>query len=518
MKLRKLLLTLTTPLVSLTSFGAIACAQPTDDNKGTKQPNTPTDGKPNEIEAINPKTDKKPAQPQPTTNPESPKAPKGTVMSFEEANNVIVPVTIPADQFDNVIAFLKAENAYVFFSYRDHSISVGGKDNSITIGTLIQDGKDKNLQLADATKKTFVNRKNKEYPNSKIASTFDETQNKVRISYYVASKNAESNTFTYSDKTFTSEFVLQKGEEIPPTKEVQPRTVITPVDQPAETNTTTLTPITISNYIYDSSNNYYAAANGLKGEALLNKLLEIQSRYLSGIRSYDGLKSFYNSYNAFRDNFYEKDRTILDIYSENPNGKDPYTYRNYGGSGSKNEGSGMNREHLIPQSWFGKSSPMVSDAHHVFPTDIKVNGRRGNYPHGDVKGLASWTSRNGSKLGTGTGRQIVFEPVDAFKGDIARAYLYFTTTYSNRSLHNMGTSIFTRSFPYIKQPFLDTYLKWNNEDKVSEWDIKRNNETAKYQGGLRNPFIDYPNLAESIFGSNPKPFVNKGVLKGIRQV
>ncbi|VEU76574.1 endonuclease [Mycoplasmopsis columboralis] len=265
-------------------------------------------------------------------------------------------------------------------------------------------------------------------------------------------------------------------------------------------------------YVYDSSNDYYKALEGLSGVALAQKINEIQnSRHKT--TNYGMLPSFYNSSSAFKDNFYEKDGTILDIYSENPAGKDPYTYRTYSGNQASAEGQGMNREHVIPQSWFNKAEPIRSDAHFVWPTDIKVNGLRGNLPHDNVVNV-SQTTRNGSKLGANDLRQSVFEPIDAFKGDVARAYLYFSLTYNNKDIYS-GTSIFQRNFPYLPSHYLNTYLGWNAKDVVDPFDVTRNNEGEKYNK-LRNPFIDYPDLAENLYGSNPKPFVNKGVLVSLR--
>uniref|UniRef100_UPI0038F7AB72 endonuclease n=1 Tax=Streptomyces scabiei TaxID=1930 RepID=UPI0038F7AB72 len=59
-----------------------------------------------------------------------------------------------------------------------------------------------------------------------------------------------------------------------------------------------------------------------------------------------------------------------------------------------------NREHSFPKSWFGGTNePMNSDVHHIFATDGYVNSKRSNYPFGEV-GSASFTSSNGSKLGS----------------------------------------------------------------------------------------------------------------------
>jgi endonuclease I len=117
------------------------------------------------------------------------------------------------------------------------------------------------------------------------------------------------------------------------------------------------------------------------------------------VNDYAGLYVTYETSDI--DNFYENDGTVLDMYSENPAGTDPYNYTiastqrcgNY-----SNEGDCYNREHIIPQSVFNKESPMVSDAHFIIPTDGKVNGIRSNYPHAMVAS-ATLTTQNGCKLG-----------------------------------------------------------------------------------------------------------------------
>ncbi|WP_322959369.1 endonuclease [Mycoplasmopsis cynos] len=268
------------------------------------------------------------------------------------------------------------------------------------------------------------------------------------------------------------------------------------------------------NYQYDSSNNYYAELEGKKGQKLFEAIINLQTKNNKKLKtlSYNKLPEFYNKYDAFKDKYYEKDGTLLDIYSENPYGKDPYEYKTYIKGSGTNEGDGTNREHIIPQSWFNKAEPIRHDAHFVWPTDIKVNNIRSNWPHGNVVNPTN-TTKNLSKLGRDQNNQVVFEPIDEFKGDIARAYLYFLVTYAKDKI-NYKNSIYTNAFPYIKKEFLNTYLNWNIQDKVDAWDIHRNNVIFQYQGN-RNPFIDYPNLSNSLFGENLVPFHNLGVLKDI---
>ncbi|QZE12251.1 endonuclease [Mycoplasma sp. Ms02] len=293
----------------------------------------------------------------------------------------------------------------------------------------------------------------------------------------------------------------------------------TPTSSPAKpvVATTILDNSYLSKLQYDASDNYYESLQGLKGQELFEALNKLQSSKASNSngKGYDSLKSFYSNSDAFKDNYFEKDGSLLDIYSENPSGKDPYVYSTYLPGRGAEESQGTNREHLIPQSWFNKAEPIKSDSLFVWPTDIKVNGLRGNLPHDDVQSVSKETL-NHSKLGRNVNGDQVFEVLDAFKGDVARAYLYFLATYAKKSIRS-GNSIFESSYPYMKKHYLNTYIRWSANDVPDKWSIDRNNISYKEYRPVRNPFIDYPDLASSIFGEDPKPFVNKGILVGISE-
>jgi endonuclease I/chitodextrinase len=247
---------------------------------------------------------------------------------------------------------------------------------------------------------------------------------------------------------------------------------------------------------------YYDGTAGLTGAALKTKLSQIITNGHSA-GSYNGLWTAYQT--TDRDYYYENDGTILDIYSENPNGPDPYNYTvvtNQCGNYSA-EGACYNREHIVPQSLFNEASPMVSDAHFIRATDGKVNGMRSNYPFGKV-GSASYTSLNGSKLGTSVSAGYsgtVFEPIDAFKGDVARMILYFVTRYENKlSTFSTGDMLGGSAFPGLQAWELNQLLAWSAADPVSPAEIGRNNATYAYQGN-RNPYIDHPEYVDQIWGT-----------------
>jgi len=249
--------------------------------------------------------------------------------------------------------------------------------------------------------------------------------------------------------------------------------------------------------------NYYTGTTGLTGAALKTKLSQIIS---TGVRD-NGYNALYDAYKTTdRDSFYEKDGTVLDMYSENPTGPDPYNYNHVKADqcgNYKNESDCYNREHVVPQSLFNKNAPMVSDVHHIRPTDGKVNGYRSNYPFGIVQ-TASITTMNGSKVGTSRSAGFsgtVFEPIDEFKGDIARMIFYFVTRYENqlRNFDN-GDMLGGSAFPGLQTWELEVLKTWAAQDPVFPAETVRNNASYVFQGN-RNPFIDNPQWITDIWGA-----------------
>lgn len=248
---------------------------------------------------------------------------------------------------------------------------------------------------------------------------------------------------------------------------------------------------------------YYNTATGT-GATLKTQLYNIIKGHTDN--GYNGLWTTYGT--SDRDHQYENDNTIMDMYSENPTGPDPYTYT-YSTSqcGTYNsEGDCYNREHIIPQSVFSQNAPMVSDAHFITPTDGKVNGQRSNFPHGTVAS-ASWTSLNGGKLGSSSisgYSGTVFEPIDEFKGDIARMYFYFVTRYENTVAGYSYAAFSGNTYPALDSAFLAMLITWHNNDPVSAFEIARNNAIYVRQNN-RNPYIDHPEYVASIWGAGSCP-------------
>lgn len=207
-----------------------------------------------------------------------------------------------------------------------------------------------------------------------------------------------------------------------------------------------------------------------------------------------------------RDYYYENDGSVLDIYSERPTAADPYNFTIVTGQcGTYSlEGDCYNREHIVPQSLFNQASPMRNDAHFIRATDGKVNGMRSNYPFGVVGTNTSFTSLNGSKLGTSVSAGYsgtVFEPINEFKGDVARMIFYFVTRYETQlSGFSSGDMLGSSAFPGLQTWELNQLLLWNAQDPVSPAEIGRNNATYTYQGN-RNPYIDNPQYVNLVWGT-----------------
>ncbi len=205
---------------------------------------------------------------------------------------------------------------------------------------------------------------------------------------------------------------------------------------------------------------------------------------------------------------------VWDMYSDNPNGSETeFTFVTDQCGSYAGEGSCYNREHSFPKSFWGgtTNNPMYTDMFTVVPVDGWINSVRNNHPYGEVvPGTESNITSNGSRTGTcaytmpgytGT----VFEPIDAYKGDLARGYFYMATRYEDQiaSWENFtaeGNAIMDgTAFPAYEPWFLNMLVSWHNLDPVSQKEIDRNEAIYGIQGN-RNPFIDHPEYVAMIWG------------------
>jgi hypothetical protein len=215
---------------------------------------------------------------------------------------------------------------------------------------------------------------------------------------------------------------------------------------------------------------YYLPLQDLAGDSLRKAL---QGRLAAPYQTY--------SYNESRD--------LLFLQVDNqPRGswnllRCGYTGDTLGGFASRAEAQkrGYNTEHVFPQSLFDERLPMKTDLHHLYAVRESANGARGSLPFGEVD-CPDW-QQGGSVRGGGR-----FEPREDFKGRIARAMLYFVARYGDYEGFWAGQA-----------PVL---LSWHRQFPPDSAERQRNGRVQALQGN-RNPFVDWPGLAEELFGPPP---------------
>ncbi|GLT17002.1 hypothetical protein GCM10007938_07790 [Vibrio zhanjiangensis] len=259
----------------------------------------------------------------------------------------------------------------------------------------------------------------------------------------------------------------------------------------------------------DKGEDYYQSARGKSGFVLKTALHNIIKQHQP--QGYSAVWNLVGSIDV--DRYYEKDGSLLDIYSENASGVDSinYTAKVDQCGQYRREGDCYNREHSFPKSWFGgKIEPMNSDGHHLFASDGYVNAKRGNWPFGEV-GVSEYQSSNGSKLGYAANylnySGIVFEPVDEFKGDLARVYFYMATRYEDEIASWEGNTsnsdaVLNGTRDSVFEPWVLEMLKrWHADDPVDRKERDRNEAVYQFQNN-RNPFVDHPEFVAMIWGES----------------
>ena len=304
---------------------------------------------------------------------------------------------------------------------------------------------------------------------------------------------------------------------------------------------------------------YYKGVNGLSGNGLLAKLKTI----LSNGQKYFSYDSPSGSDNAIwkvyeitdRDwSLSPADQITSGTYNPSTNkitnysyhsSDNPYLhvlYRNRGDAtgyitawGDHSGTTGFNREHVWPKCrGFDDDSTGVygarGDLHHLMAGDGWVNTSKtqhNNNPYAFVDKSKTYTD-GGSKFTYDTGNysgtalnvssnQTVFEPQDCDKGDIARACFYMVARYNNvagtdsnidsanpnltlSDTTNTATETSTSSHA-VSLGVLRDLLAWHKLDPVDEYEIHRNNIIYNSFTENRNPFIDYPQWVDYIWGS-----------------
>ena len=242
---------------------------------------------------------------------------------------------------------------------------------------------------------------------------------------------------------------------------------------------------------------YYSKLNGKTGSELKTAVFEIINPHTE-VSSYSDLPKYFQ-----RTDMYPESNRWWDMYGNIPL---------YGPSFS-----GLNREHSFPKSWWKNTSygsgdinvtytPAYVDLNHLYPSEARANQAKSNYPLGTVASVPGGGFDNGvvkvgiAVSGQGGGAKYVFEPSDEYKGDFARTYFYMVTCYQNLTWNPSYLFMLNQgAYPTLNKWSQDLLLRWAREDQVSQKEIDRNEVVYSIQSN-RNPFIDFPSLADYIWG------------------
>ncbi len=200
--------------------------------------------------------------------------------------------------------------------------------------------------------------------------------------------------------------------------------------------------------------------------------------------------------------------------------------------------SGCNVEHSFAKSWWGGAKvDAYKDCYHLNPSNSTANSARGNYPLGNVDTPTKTVGslKIGQRHHDGLNEDhYIWEPKDEYKGDFARAYFYMATCYgkdlngnpdSQFSAYNgwrldnkdVGSRYAMQNDTYLEfQDWeIEVLIQWHRQDPVSSKEIDRADAVNNFQHN-RNPFIDYPCLAEYIWGNKKGEPVDFATLKFTR--
>lgn len=191
--------------------------------------------------------------------------------------------------------------------------------------------------------------------------------------------------------------------------------------------------------------------------------------------------SYVTTYNATRDKFQYTDcqnsgktsKKISSFYSGKEIGP------------SWDSGNTWNREHCWPNSKGDAAGKGEDDIMMLRPASVSENSSRGNKAYGNGSGYYNPNNESGGKYD--------------LRGDVARIVLYQyvrwnctnTGSYNSKGIYGTGGVIESRA----------VLLDWMKADPVDTWELGRNDSVQSITG-TRNVFVDYPELAFIMLGTD----------------
>jgi len=163
------------------------------------------------------------------------------------------------------------------------------------------------------------------------------------------------------------------------------------------------------------------------------------------------------------------------------------------------------KEHLFPiLRGVGQFGPDYSDVHNIRPISPLTDIVRGNSYFGECGVLVredTCIEPAEGAAGDTCSCNRVFTPPANLRGDIARALMYMDVRYDGSEPDTLDLRLTDCPFePERDMAYLSQMLQWHAEDPPDEAERIRNDKACRNWQGNRNPFVDYPELAEQIYG------------------
>lgn len=163
---------------------------------------------------------------------------------------------------------------------------------------------------------------------------------------------------------------------------------------------------------------------------------------------------------------------------------------------------------LVADDWWVNSVATYgvmtgSDVYNLVPLDRNVETHRRDLPPAESvakpefdNGL--WSAGRTVLYGVETE---VYAPPVALRGELARAMMYMSAVYHVDAWNERASMIMDwKAYPGLTDYAIPLLMAWHRDNPPSAREIEKNERGERLQGN-RNPFVDYPELAEYIWGT-----------------
>ncbi|MDE6812410.1 MAG: endonuclease [Duncaniella sp.] len=181
---------------------------------------------------------------------------------------------------------------------------------------------------------------------------------------------------------------------------------------------------------------------------------------------------------------------------------------------------------FVPASWWGNAAPglqrmAADDFFNLLPLDAATRAARRDLPPAVEVTMPSfadnlWSAGRTELYGVETE---VYLPPASLRGELARVFMYMAAAYpaevwTERAYMMLDGTL----YPALSGYAIPILMEWHRSSPPSERECVRNDRGSGLQGN-RNSFVDYPELAEYLWGDRKgEKFIVEGEAQPLRGV